>query len=59
MGNSGHVVVSISIDFPSDLQRNAPLHRIACDYSCANSDALIRNVPWEGIFKLGASAAAS
>ena len=59
MGNSGHGVVSISIDFPSDLQRNAPFHRIAYDYSCANSDALIRNVPWEGIFKLGTSAAAA
>ena len=59
MGNSGHVALSISIDVPSDLQQNAPFHRIACDYSRANLDALIRNVRWEGIFKLGASAAAS
>ena len=43
-------------------QRDAPFHRIACDYSCADWDGLrdhLRDVPWENIFKLGASAAAS
>ena len=34
--NSGHVVVSIFIDFPSDSQRDAPYHCIDCDYSRAD-----------------------
>ena len=37
-------------------------HHIANDYSCADWDSLhdhLRDVPWEDIFKLGASAAAS
>ena len=29
LGNSDHVVVSVSIDFPSNLQRDVLLHRIA------------------------------
>ena len=60
--NSDHVVVSVSIDFPSNSQQDAPFHRIAYDYSCADWDGLhdhLRDVPWEDIFKLGASAAAS
>ena len=60
--NSDHVVVSVSIDFPSNSQRDAPFDRIAYDYSRADWDALrdhLRDVPWEDIFKLGASAAAS
>ena len=62
LGNSTHVVVSIFIDFRSNSQRDAPLHRIGYDYSCADWDGLLdhlRDVPWEDIFKLGASAAAS
>ena len=62
LGNSDHVVVSVSIDFPSNSQWDAPFHRIAYDYSCADWDVLcdhLRDVPWEYIFKLGASAAAS
>ena len=35
-GNSDHVVVSVSIDFPLNSKRDAPFHRIACDYSCAD-----------------------
>ena len=53
--NSDHVVVSVSIDFPSYSQQGVPFHHIAYDYSCADS----RDVPWEDIFKLSASAAAS
>ena len=52
---------SISIDFPSNSQRNAPFHRIAYDYSCAAWDDLhdhLKDVPWKDIFKLSASAAA-
>ena len=40
LGNSDHVVVSVSIDFPSNSQRDAPFHRIAYDYSCADWDGL-------------------
>ena len=59
--NSDHVV-SVSIDFPTFSLRDAPFHRIAYDYSHADWDGLrdhLRDVPWENIFKLGASAAAS
>ena len=52
LGNSDHVVVSVSIDFPSHSQRDTPFHRIAYDYSRGD-------FPWEDIFKLGASGAAS
>ena len=62
LGNSDHIVVSVSIDFPSNSQRDAPFHRIAYDYSCTGWDRLrdhLRDVPWEDIFKVGASAAVS
>ena len=62
MGNSDHVVVSVSIDFLSNSQQDTPFHRIAYDYSRADWDGLcdhLRDVPWEDIFKLSASAAAS
>ena len=36
LGNFDHVVVSVSIDFPSYSQWDAPFHCIASDYSCAN-----------------------
>ena len=62
LGNSDHVIVSVSIDFLTNLQRDAPFHRIAYGYSRADWDCLrdyLRDVPWEDIFKLIASAAAS
>ena len=62
LGNSDHVVVSVSIDFPTNSQRDAPFHPIAYDYSRADWNGLrhhLRDVRWEDIFKLGASAAAS
>ena len=62
LGNSDHVVVSVSTDFPSNSQRHVSFHLIACDYSRADCDGLrdhLRDVRWEAIFKLGASAAAS
>ena len=46
LGNSDYVV-SVSIDFPSYSQQDALFH----DH--------LRDVPWEDIFKLSASAAAS
>ena len=62
LGNSDHVVVSVSIDFSTNSQQNAPFHCIAYDYSYADWDGLrdhLRDVPWEDSFKLSASAAAS
>ena len=62
LANSDHIVVSVFIDFPSNSQQDALFHSIAYDYSCADWDSLhdhLRDVPWEDIFKLSASAAAS
>ena len=59
---SDHVVVSVSIDFPSNSQQDTLFHHIAYDSFCADWDSLhdhLRDVPWEDIFKLSASAAAS
>ena len=39
LGNSDHVV-SVSIDFPSNCQWDAPFHHIAYHYSCADWDGL-------------------
>ena len=60
--NSDHVVVSVSIHFPSNSKRDAPIYFIvyAYDYSCADWDSLcdhLRDVPWKDIFKLSAFAA--
>ena len=60
MGNSDHVVVSVSIDVPINLKRYAPFHRTAYDYSRADWDGLcdhLRDVQWEDNFNLNASAA--
>ena len=40
LGNSDHVVLSVSIDFPTNSQQDAPFHRIASDYSRADWDGL-------------------
>ena len=61
-GNSDHVAVLVSIDFPSNSQWDALFCHIAYDYSCADWDGLhdhLRDVPWEDIFKLSVSSAAS
>ena len=60
--NSDHVVVSFSIDSLVNSKQVALFHCIAYDYSSANWDGLcyhLRDVPWEDIFKLSTSAAAS
>ena len=48
--NSDHVLVSVSIGFPSGSQRDAPFHRTAYEYSRADWDGLrgdhLRDVPW-------------
>ena len=62
LGNSDHAVISVSICFPSNSQWDALFHCKAYDYSCADWDGLrdhLRDVLWEDIFKLGASATAS
>ena len=41
LANSDHVVVSVSIDFPSNSQRDAPFHRIAYGYSRVDWDGLV------------------
>ena len=44
-GNSDHVIVSVSFDFPWYSQPDTPFHCIAYDYSCANCDGLV--IIWE------------
>ena len=61
LGNSD-IVVSVSIHFPSNSPWYAPFHRIAYDYSHADWSGLrdhLRGFPWEDVFKLGGSSAAS
>ena len=55
LGNSDHVVTSVSINFPSNSQWDAPFHRIVYDYSLADWDGLLdhlRDVPWVDILSL-------
>ena len=50
------------LDFPTNSKRDALFHCIGYGYSGADWDGLcdhLRDVPWENIFKLRASAAAS
>ena len=61
LGTFDHVV-SVSIDFLLNSQRDAPFHHIAYDYSRADWNGLcdhLRDVSWEDIFKLIASAVVS
>ena len=60
MRNSDHVVVSVLIDLPSKSKGDSPFDRIAYDNSCADWNGFhgyLRDIPWEDIFKLGASGA--
>ena len=53
LGNSDHVVVSVSFDFSSTSKGDALFHCIAYDYSSADWDGLgdhWRDVSWEDIF---------
>ena len=61
LGNSDHVVVSVSIDFPINSKQDVPFHCLAYDYSCADWDVFcdhLRDVLWEFVFKLSTSAVA-
>ena len=56
------LLFQFALTFSINSKWDAPFHGIACDYSPADWGGLcdhLRNVPWENIFKLGASAAAS
>ena len=60
--NSDYVVVSVFIEILSNSKGDAPFHQIAYDYFCGYLDGLcdhLRDVPWEYIFKLSASAVGS
>ena len=62
LGNTDHVLLSVSIYFLINSKQDAPFHRIAYDYSRADWDGLchhLRDVPWEDIVKLSASTTAS
>ena len=51
LGNSNHVVVSVSIDSPTNSQWDAPFHCIAYEYSHADWDGPcdhLRDVQWGG-----------
>ena len=55
LGNSDHVVVSVSIDFLSYSQQNSLFHCIAYGYSCGDWDGLcnhFRDLSWEDNSKL-------
>ena len=62
LGNSDHVVVSVSIDLPINRKQDAPFRCITYDFSHVDWDGLhdhLRDVVWEYIFKLSASAVAT
>ena len=62
LGNSDHVVVSVSIDSPSNSRRDDPFHRKTYDHSRTDWDSLhdhLIDALWKDIFKLRASAAAA
>ena len=54
-------MVSVSVDFAVTSEKDAPYHRKAFDYSRADWDGFrdhLRDVPWNDIYKYGASRAA-
>ena len=62
LGNSDRVAVSFSIDFPINAKKDDLFHCVAYNYFLANWDGLcdhFKDVIWEDIFKLSASAASS
>ena len=62
LGNPDHVVVSVSIDSPSNSRQDDPFHRKTYDHSRTDWDSLhdhLIDALWKDIFKLRASAAAA
>ena len=48
LGNSDHVVVSVSIEFPINSKQDTPIHLVDYDYFCAYWGGLcdhLRDVP--------------
>ena len=61
-GNYDNCIITVFIDFPSNSKRDALFHFKPFDYSCTDWEGLhyhLRDVTWEEIFKLVASAAAA
>ena len=55
-------MVSVSVDFAVTSEKDAPYHHKAFDYSRTDWDGFrdhLRDVPWNDIYKYGASKAAS
>ena len=55
LGNSDHVVVSVSNDFPINSKQDVLFHCVAYDYSHADWHGLcghLRDVTWKDIFKV-------
>ena len=62
LGRSDHVVVSVSLDFGTLCNKDSSFHHKVFDYSRADWDGfcdLLRDIPWNDIFKYGPSYAAS
>ena len=59
LGFNAHVFVLVPSDFPSYSKRDALFHWTCFDYSHADWDDLCDRCPWEDVFNLGFSAAAS
>ena len=56
------LLIILTTDFPINSTQDTPFYHVAYDYSHADWDGLcdhLGDVPWEGIFKLGAPAAAN
>ena len=55
LGNSDHIFVLVSVEFPTSSKKVFLFHRIAYHFSCADwdslrKDILPRDVSWENIF---------
>ena len=52
LGNSDHIFVLVSVDFPTSSKKDILFHRIAYHFSCADWDSFrnnLRDVSWEDI----------
>ena len=59
LGNCDYVVVSVSIEFSLNSKEDAPFHSSTYEICYASWNSLyyyLRNVSWENIFKIGATA---
>ena len=62
MDQFNSVLILVSMDFPINSKQDTLFHCVAYDYTRVDWDGLrnhLRYVPWEDIFKVSASAAAS